>query len=214
MAYPPVERQAELTAYLAETPGTDVLQSINDGLAAAWPEDGLHISSLIRPGFNGNVTITPYRTAEISRSAGYLLLRGCGLFAMVYENRENISNTEPNQREYPDFMSLSLAPALTEIIPLENSGRLLVPKATTDAKGGESECQIETRQRDGVVSVERLIAHTDLRPLMLHLATGMGLEGGDVHIFAEQPFRKIERYINPEPPPLPGWQKIFRRSRR
>ncbi len=191
---PSAERQAACAEYLAEMPGMELLASIEGQSTETWPKDGLYIESFVRPGFNGNTTVIPYRNATYDTQKGMIALEGSGLFCMVYENAQLQSDSAPFDRDMPDFVDLS-QPGICDIVPLENGGRLLVDQHTTEARGGGKSMRKDTLSWEGVLRTRHLTTHAELRPHLARLAAGMGLEGSDAETFADQPFQKIERYI-------------------
>lgn len=195
---PSTEQQAYFAEHLGQGPGIDVFASIKEGSGTGWPPGSLYIRGLVRPGFSGNISVTPYRTVSYlpgQSLPGTVTLTGCGLFTMVYQNPNHQPRTQPIDHQYPDFAPLDVRPnGNAQTVLLNNGGRLLVSKEITRAGGGTSSHYAEPPQQPGIVSIERIVGYDpdEVHSLFVHLAIGMALKGQDVTVFADQPFRKIE----------------------
>ncbi len=188
--------------HIAAAPGFNLL-AYRETDDLVLPENSYHVHAHIRPGFNGNLQINPYRTGtyrapRYKEGRGKLMLQGYGHFFMVYENPEHMVQGDPADRLPPDYSSLRFNRPSTKEIALRSGGRLLVQQTIANRKGYALDVPIDPiSQWSGVVVVDKIVHDKQVRPLMTHLAEGMGLQGADVITLADQPARKILPLMDP-----------------
>ena len=204
-AYQELEGREAWAEILAATPGTDPVLAIAEGQSEVIPTSGWLVAAKVTPGYGGVVQIIRY--PEGSFEVGSLSddrekygsarvhynLKGYARHVMAYENPNYpTKDVEPHNRMTPESYA-GMSFANTDIVPLENGGRLLDESRQMIMVGGRMSEAMDYKPPDGkTVTVNRAVSGIEeAGAVLVQLGAGMGLEQNDTKTLLESVAQKV-----------------------
>ena len=204
-AYQETEGREAWAEILTATPGADPVLAIAEGRSEAIPSSGWLVTAKVAPGYGGVLQVLRY--PEGSFGVGSLRddrekygsarlhyrLNGYGRHTVAYENPNYpTKNVEPHNRMTPESYA-GMSFANTDIMPLENGGRLLGQSEQMTMVGGRMSGVMDYKPPNGeVVTVNRAVGEAEeVGAVLIQLGAGMGLELDDTKTLLESVAQKV-----------------------
>lgn len=199
---------------LLGTPGIDPVLAVADGHPEDIPEEGWLVASHIAPGYGGVVNIYRYSRDSFNLAGSvsdtreeygqvrvpFELRNTYGQHIIAYENSTYPNKTTEPYERVSQASYTGLGFENTELIPLNNGGRLLDEKGRMSERGNGSWFQLdwhdwsEDRRREYSpdMVVNRVVEDPErLGEVLVYLASGMGLKDKDIVLFVSTIGQKI-----------------------